>query len=356
MKKIAIVIAELIAPGGAEKVAADLAEEFYRRRYDVTVIKFARLPAELERYPVAAKVVNVDVPEQPGGRWLQLGILLKRVWRFRKLFQQEKFDYIFAFLEAANVPCVLASSKAVLSVHLDPNTMTRSEWWAFRWLYPRAKRVIAVSRQMQALLEQRAGLRNVTCIYNPIPTQAIRTKAQEPISYTGRFIVAVGRLERQKRFDRLLEAFARSQVREHCQLLVVGRGSQQEALQQQLIDLGLAGRVVLIGFDANPYKYMARAEFLVLSSDYEGYPLTLVEALALGCPVVATDCPTGPREIVQHGKNGLLVPLGDVQALADSMDALFFDTVVRAKMRDYAPQSVQANDIAAVADAWLAVA
>ncbi len=112
--------------------------------------------------------------------------------------------------------------------------------------------------------------------------------------------------------------------------------------------------MILVGFDANPYKYMAHAEFQVMSSDYEGYPLVLIEALSLGCPIVSTDCPTGPREIIRHGENGLLVEKGNVDAIAAGIDELFFDTAKCAQMRQLAVESVRGNDIAAVADAWLA--
>lgn len=354
MKKIAIVIAELAAPGGAEKVAVDLAEEFRQRQYEVTVVKFARLPPGTIRHELPVRMINLDLPERPGGLLTQLAILLQRAWQFRKLFRQERFDHIFSFLEAANVPCVLACPNAVLSIHLDPGTMTRSEWFAFRWLYPRAKRVIAVSRQMQVLLEQRASLKNVNCIYNPVNTRLIRAKAQEPVGINGRFILAVGRLEQQKRFDLLIEAFALSRTQPHCQLVIVGRGSQQAMLEQRIHALGMQDRIVLAGFDPNPYKYMAKAEFQVMSSDYEGYPLVLIEALSLGCPIVSTDCPTGPREIIRHAENGLLVAKGNVEAIAAGIDELFFDDAKRQQMREQAVESVRGNDIAAVADAWLA--
>ena len=118
-------------------------------------------------------------------------------------------------------------------------------------------------------------------------------------------------------------------------------------------ELDLDQDVILAGFEANPYKYMAKAEFQVMSSDYEGYPLVLVEALSLGCTIVSTNCPTGPGEIIQHGHNGLLVETGNVQAIADGIDQLFFDQDLRNNLRQQAAVSVQNNDIAAVANAWL---
>ena len=352
-KKIAIVIADMAAPGGAEKVAADLAEEFHARKHDVTVIKFEEY-GDIPRFPYPGRTIHLHLPSRKGGLPRQVFTLLRRAWYFRKVFRQEKFDHIFSFLEASNVPCVLASRDVVLSMHLDPEKMTHHEWRAVKWFYPRAKRVITVSRQMTDLLVERAHLGNVKCIYNPVNTDLVREKSQEPIAVEGPFILAVGRLERQKRFDLLIDAFARSQARQSCKLVMVGRGSQQKILEQQIAELGLQEQVVLVGFELNPYKYMAKAEFQVMSSDYEGYTLVLIEALSVGCPIVSTDCPTGPREIIRSGENGLLVEKGNADALAAGIDRIFTDTALREQMRIKACQSVNANDITAVADAWLA--
>ena len=109
------------------------------------------------------------------------------------------------------------------------------------------------------------------------------------------------------------------------------------------------------GYEGNPYKYMARAVFQVMSSDSEAYPVVLIEALSLGCPVIATDCLGGSREIVQDGYNGFLVPLDDEQALSREMDRLYYAPDLRAKLAKQAPDSVRNNDIRTVADAWLAV-
>jgi glycosyltransferase involved in cell wall biosynthesis len=355
MKKIAIVISELVKGGGAEKVAADLADAFSKFGYDVSVITFFGLKAGEVRHEVEARFISLPIPERAGGFFVQLALLLRRAWLFHKLFKQEQFDHIFSFLEASNMPCVLVSRKSVLSIHLDPGVMTRNEWIAFRWLYPRAKGVIAVSRQMQKLLETQAHLKNVHCIYNPINTILIKQKSKDSIEIDSPFILAVGRLEQQKRFDLLIDAFSQTQAKSSLKLVIVGTGSLHALLVQQIVTLGMEGRIILVGFDSNPYKYMAKAEFLVMSSDTEGYPLVLIEALSLGCPIVSTDCPTGPREIIQQGKNGLLVEKGNVGAIAAGIDDLFANHALRQQMRLQAPESVSDNDIDTVAAAWLSV-
>ena len=353
MKKIAIIIPELARPGGAEKVAFDLMQEFNRRHYAVTVIRFDKLDPSETAYEVQGRDKHLNIPNRQGGLWIQMHLLLLRAWYFWRIFNEEKFDHIFSFLEAANIPCAIASSKSVLSVHLDPNTMTRKIWLAMTLLYPRAKRVVAVSQQMQACLEQRAKLNNVKCIYNPVDIQLIQEKSTAPIAYnTKKFILGVGRLEPQKRFDRLIAAYAKTNLKHECDLIIVGSGSQAESLKQQIQTLGLEDKIFLTGFDDNPYKYMAKAQFQVMSSDYEGYPLVLIEALSLGCPIISTDCPTGPREIIQPKINGLLVDLSS-EALTKAMNQLYYDKVLLNHLKGNAVSSVRANHIQLIADEWL---
>lgn len=357
MKKIAIVIAHLGVPGGAEKVAADLAEEFSERGYEVTIITFDETASQKYWQPSVKSHIHLQLPAKKGGLFTQISLLLQRAWAFRKLFKQEQFDHIFSFLEAANVPCALASRRSTLSMHLDPNVMTKKEWFIVKWLYPYTHRIVAVSKHMQTVLQDKAKLPNVSCIYNPIHTAHIHEKAKEAIDIPSDrpFIVAVGRLTEQKRFDRLLVAYAATKMHQKVRLVIVGDGHLHEKLKQQISDLDLDEHVVLAGYQANPYKYMQRAEFLVMSSDHEGYPLTLLEALTLKCPPIAMDCPTGPCEIISHGENGLLVAHKDIAALTRAMDKLFVNQALLQKLRSQAPASVEQNDIRPVADAWLAV-
>lgn len=152
-------------------------------------------------------------------------------------------------------------------------------------------------------------------------------------------ILAVGRLQRQKDFPTLIRAFARLRQQRPCRLLILGEGSGRPGLERLLRELGLEQAVALPGFVANPYPYMARASLLVLSSAWEGSPNVLTEAMALGTPVVATDCPSGPAEILQQGRFGPLAPVGDAEALAAAMaatlDAPLPAATLRAAVSDY---------------------
>jgi len=133
--------------------------------------------------------------------------------------------------------------------------------------------------------------------------------------------VAVGRLQMQKDYPTLLHAFAQVRKNRPVRLLILGEGKDRLALEELIKELGLEQDVSLPGFVMNPYAYMARASLFVLSSRWEGLPTVLIEALCCGTPVVSTDCPSGPREILRDGQYGQLVPVGDVDGLAQAIEA-----------------------------------
>jgi len=158
--------------------------------------------------------------------------------------------------------------------------------------------------------------RLLTVIYNPIDVVLLQQKAMEKPTCSSKedYIVYVGRLAASKRHDRALEAYKRSKITE--KLLIVGEGDMRESIAQNIIKLGLEEKVVLCGFQSNPYAIIKRAKLLILTSDYEGLPTVLIEALSLGVPVVSTDCPSGPREILQEYMPEALVNQEDIRALA----------------------------------------
>lgn len=353
MKKIAIVIGDLGMPGGAEKVAADLATEFHQRGYDVTVITFEE-KNKSGYLQTPAKHLHVSMPSREGSILSQLVLLAQRVWTFRQVFQREQFTHIFSFLESANIPCALASPLTLVSVHIDPDEWTERQKKIIKFAFKRARAVVALTNSMQTKLETNLQLNNVVRIYNPVMTNLVHQRAKEHIAINKPFILAVGRLNALKRFDRLIAAYAQAKIAETCQLIILGEGELRQDLEKQIKAYGLQNRVLLLGYESNPYKYMTRAEYLVMSSDTEAYPVVLIEALSLGCPVLSTDCPSGPREIIREGVNGLLVALSE-QALAAGMQRLCADQQLRERLSRQAPSSVQINDIRAVADTWLAV-
>lgn len=196
-----------------------------------------------------------------------------------------------------------------------------------RLTYPRADRVVAVSQTAAKDLVDFVGLdrEHVVAIYNPTLVDRVFEGAEEPVDHPWfgseqpPVVLAAGRLAPEKDFQTLIRAFSQLTDRTDARLLILGEGRQRATLERLIHDLGVSDRVELYGFAENPYKFMQAADLFVLSSRHEGMPNVLVEAAALGTPIVATDCPSGPRELLDDGRGGELVPVGDAEALADAI-------------------------------------
>jgi glycosyltransferase involved in cell wall biosynthesis len=209
----------------------------------------------------------------------------------------------------------------------NPNLRSHFLPLLMRWTYPWADKIVAVSKGVADELILALGLpqERVQVIYNPVVTPDLLTKAEEPVNdpwlQPGRppVILAVGRLAVQKDYPTLLKAFALVRAQRPAYLLILGEGPERPFLEALARRLGIAEDVRMPGFVENPYPYMRRASVLVLSSLFEGLPTVLIEAMACGLSVVSTDCPSGPREILQDGKYGHLVPVGDHYALAEAI-------------------------------------
>ena len=205
-----------------------------------------------------------------------------------------------------------------------------------RWAYSRLDALVAVSQGVAGELQDAVGRMNlpIMVLPNPVVSEAFLEAASLPCPHpwleaTEPCLVAIGRLTPQKDMATLLEAMALVSSRHKVRLLILGDGPLRTALEQQRKRLGLDEVVQFVGFAPHPAAYLARARLFVLSSRWEGSPNALTEALALGCPVVATDCPHGPRELLQDGSLGRLVPMGEARALAEAITAALGEVVDR---------------------------
>lgn len=224
---------------------------------------------------------------------------------------------------------VLVTERGNLSHHLFYGG---KRWkWRYRFVLPLLRRslpgadgFVAVSNGVADNLAALVGIprSRITTIYNPVVTPEIVTLARAPVDHPWLVpggppvVLSVGRLVDQKDFATLLRAFARVRAEREVRLIILGEGKRREALASLAEGLGIAASVDLPGFVENPFAYMARAAVFVLSSAYEGLPGVLIQALACGCPVVSTDCPDGPSEVLLGGAYGPLVAVGDAAAMA----------------------------------------
>jgi glycosyltransferase involved in cell wall biosynthesis len=202
-------------------------------------------------------------------------------------------------------------------------------------VYRAADRVLTISHEMARELERELELdpARVRTVENAVDIDEVRRRAQEPIALEleGPYIIAVGRLEKQKGFDVLLRAFAQSAHRDTHRLLVLGQGKERDALLGLARELGIGARVLLPGWDDNPWALMRRAELFVMPSRWEGFGNVAIEALASEVPVIVSDCSYGPKEIVRDGEHGLVVPVDDVEATRAAIDRMLGDAALRAR-------------------------
>jgi glycosyltransferase involved in cell wall biosynthesis len=259
--------------------------------------------------------------------------------------RRERPAAVIAFMDHAGIVALWARrlsrspARIVCTVH---NTLTQSNRNSpglgnrvvpalLRAFYPSADAVVAVSHGAARALSETTGfpLPKIQVIYNPVITpdltEALTRLPSHPWLGNGgpSVVLGVGRLTRQKDFASLVRAFALVRKQRPARLLILGEGEERSALQALVQTLGLQEDVALPGFVAEAHACMAKAAVFVLSSAWEGLPTVLIEALAAGTTVVSTDCPSGPREILQDGRLGALVPVGDVEALSKAIvDAL----------------------------------
>lgn len=227
----------------------------------------------------------------------------------------------------SRVPTTLVvSERNTLTQSIGSSILLRSRFipWLMRISYPRADAVVAVSGGVAADLATVIGLssRKISVIYNPVVGPELLRKADEEVEHpwvdesASPIVLAVGRLTRQKDYQTLVSAFAQVRSGRPARLIILGEGEARTPLEQQVRSLGIADDVLLPGFVENPFSWMRRAAVFVLSSRWEGLPGVLIQAMACGVPVVSTDCPSGPAEILEDGKWGRLCQVGDAAALA----------------------------------------
>jgi glycosyltransferase involved in cell wall biosynthesis len=329
--------------GGAERVALNLCKGLTDEGYEVDLVLVQATGELLDDVPAEVSVVDLEASR-----------VLASIGSLREYLSSREPDILYSMMTEPNVVSVVAhqivatTTRLVLSEHnmLSRSSETLKDHLArgAAWLlYPFADSVVAVSEGVRDDLVANTRLEydDVSRIYNPVDTEWIRERATEPVDHewltdeSVEVVLAGGRHEPQKGFDTLLDAFSHLD-RENVRLVLFGTGPETESLKERARALDIENRVSFPGFVENPYAYMATADLFVLSSEYEGFGLVLIEALACGCPVVSTDCESGPAEILEDGAFEQLVPVGDESALADAITATLDDSVDSDALRERA--------------------
>lgn len=364
--KILFFVSSLNA-GGAERVATTLANA-WAKRGDQVVLVPTYLKRDTSFYPIDDAVTLTWLADSPGhslarsvpglGKWVQI----------RQLIRATQPDVIVSFLTNVNVNVLIASMgmdvPVVVSERTNPvHSQSAGKILQFlrRMTYRRARFVVMQTQASVAPFRVLVpGLRDVEVVPNPLPStlpvaagggvvssaspRSLEPQTQlssRPPTRTARHVVAMGRLVASKQFDVLIEAFG--QLASHhpdWSLTIWGDGPLRSTLEQKISDMGLNGRVVLAGPTSEPWQALSRADLFAMTSRVEGFPNVLMEAMALGLPCVALDCPSGPAELTRDGQDARLVPLHQPEALVHALQELMSDASARHELGQKAAKSV----------------
>jgi len=335
--------------GGAEKHLQRIVNHLDRKKFQVS-LAVVKPTGEFE------SALSTDVKKyhlcrsSEGSTTVRM---LQAINPLRQVIRRERPHLIFSVIELANLASIIAvrrienGPKIVLGVQTPPSIayghtrhpVSNLILRLIPRLYPKADQIVALSQgvaQDLRALSPRVQER-ITVIHNAGVEREVLEKAREALSLDERpaapLIVACGRLKALKGFSTLLDALVQVRKSIPAHLWIIGEGEQRLFLEKKIKLLGLEDCVRLLGFRQNPFKYMAAADLFVLSSFFEGFGNVIVEAMACGAPVVATDCPYGPREIIEDGKNGILVAPESERALAEGILRVLRDEELRKRLR-----------------------
>lgn len=318
--------------GGAERVMVTAANAISARGVRVDLVLAKAEGPNLRDVTPEVRVID-----------LKASRVITSLPRLVRYLRRERPDAVFSAMNHANVVAVVARLAArvpcrlVVSEHNMISTQINGKipfnrrvvLKLMRSVYSKADGIVAVSDGVADDLARSIGIPRdrVITVYNPTDIAKIRRLSSEdpdhPWLSPGEVpvILGVGRLTRQKDFSTLIRAFSRVRRCRPARLMILGEGELRKELEQEISQHGLDGDVLLPGFADNPYAYMSRCAVFVLSSAWEGLPGVLIEAMASGARIVSTDCPSGPSEILENGKWGRLVPVGNDRELADAIMA-----------------------------------
>jgi glycosyltransferase involved in cell wall biosynthesis len=349
--KLAIFVPSLSA-GGAERAMLNLAHGFAERGCQVDLVLANASGPYLSKVRETVRLVDLKASRV-------LTSLPSLVFYLRKA----KPKALISTLDYANIVASwarrLASTSSRIAIN-EQNTISRSAINSSRRrqrfvprlvkrFYPWADFVIGNSQGVVDSLVEVTGLpyKRIHLLYNPVVTPELRERVQAPLDHPWfadgepPVVLAVGRLTKQKDFPVLLSAFAQVRQSISARLIILGEGPDRPALEALVKELGLENQVAMPGFVENPYAYMQHASLFVLSSLWEGLPTVLIEALYCGTPVVATDCPSGPREILKGGKYGQLVPMSEPKILANAIETNLTGTKIIPPPESWQPYELE---------------
>jgi glycosyltransferase involved in cell wall biosynthesis len=324
MKRITIFF-QSFHSGGVEQILINLANELSKKN-KVTALAMSSEGPLMNDLNDSIQIVNLNKRKAS-----------KAIGSLVKYINENNPDIILSAKHFMNISVLIANlltgkkTNVISTVHGQLGNSKRDELMKYfiRVLYPLSDEIICVSHGVASEIKELIPPRNkekVNVIYNPVIDRKFIERTKEAVkdsickSSKEKWIVSIGRLSKEKNIDMLIQAFSKLLEKRHCKLLIIGEGPEKEKLSSLVFKLGLEKEVIFKGYQKNPFTFLNKADVFALSSDREGLPTVLIEALYFNVPIVSTDCKSGPREILKDGKYGTLVPVNDIDKMATALE------------------------------------
>lgn len=345
--------------GGAEKVLTKIINQISEERFSCDISLLKKEGIYIKELKDGVKIYDLGVRSDKIGKYIPRVV--------KKLIDLERnYDVVISFMWESNIVNLIASlfseKKRIISERTNlfeyiNSTFTNLKRYIAelltKFLYKKVNLIITPSTGVKEQLIDNFKLKGdgIKVIPNPFDLNEIKRLSQEEIDINYPYIIFVGRFHKEKNIPLLLKAFKDLKIG-NFKLLIIGKGEEKENLIKFIQELEITDRVVFIDFQKNPYKYMSKAICFVLPSYYEAFPNVIVEAMASGCPVISTNCPFGPSEIIENGKNGILVPVDDTVALIEALTRIIYDENLRTMLISNGYKTAEKYDIKRIVELY----
>jgi glycosyltransferase involved in cell wall biosynthesis len=334
--------------GGLEKVMSDVSILLEKEGNDLVTI-----------------VLDDAVCYPNGGQLIELGKenKINKYLKLNKILKTSKFDYIIdfryrlnPFMELLFLFCFYKKEKVIYTVHSSRiESFFTKKKWIEKLIFKKAYKIVCVSEAIKNKLKTEHKIENIDIIYNGFDFTTINKFANSSSEtlLPFKYIIAVGRLSKEKQFDKLIETYSKSILpSKEIHLLFLGSGSEEVCLKEKANITKVKDKIHFLGHKQNPYFYIKNAQFLVLCSLYEGFPMAILESLAIGTPVVSFDCPSGPGEMIQNDCNGILVENQNFDELLKKMNKLVNEDFLLNEYKENTQKSVLKFENKEIIKSW----